>query len=181
MHCVKLFLSLKNALTSEVWILSSCSSWILCIGLIFKTHSITSEGALALTELTGKNEEGSLIWSQPSTGCQLWWGPAEGCAGRVVGHVWGQGDSGEVSSRRVMAGNTSRAPRAPLLFVVLTERLMDEVRQESLQTITFLDDIVICGEKGWQQRLKALAAANPTDLPVRMQMLYLGHAVTSVQ
>lgn len=47
-----------------------------------------------------------------------------------------------------MAGNTSRAPRAPLLFAGLTERLMDEVRQESLQTITFLDDIVICGEKG---------------------------------
>lgn len=45
----------------------------------------------------------------------------------------------------VMVGITSRA-LSPFLFAVVMERLMDEVRQESLQTMMFVDDIVICSE-----------------------------------
>lgn len=45
----------------------------------------------------------------------------------------------------VMVGITSRA-LSPFLFAVVMERLMDEVRQKSLQTMMFVDDIVICSE-----------------------------------
>ena len=47
---------------------------------------------------------------------------------------------------KVEVGLQQGSALSPFLFAVIMDRLMDEVRRESLWTILFADDIVICQE-----------------------------------
>ncbi|KAI5622938.1 migration and invasion-inhibitory protein [Silurus asotus] len=71
---------------------------------------------------------------------------------------------GTIDWFKVKVGLHQGSALSPFLFAVVMERLKDEVRQESLWTMMFADDIVICGES--RDRLEE----EPGEVKVRKEV-----------
>lgn len=111
------------------------------------------------------------------------------CCMRKSGHVWGQGDCGELwevgvaHGLEVGVGLHQGWALSPLLFGVVMDRMTDDIRQESLWTIVFADDSVICGENMEQveERLEMHELKRGAEATQIHVFTYLGLPIQSYQ